>query len=113
MSTVKINNKTYEVPELTFTHSKQFEKYGVPLMRMFDLNLLFTIVSAFIAVVVGCDIDTADYLAEQHILGGGNIEDIYEAYTKAMSESLFFKTLLENQEKKTKAKKTENENPTE
>jgi len=109
MSIVKINNKTYEVPELNFAHSKKLEQYGVPLRRLIDPDLMFTIVSAFVAVVVNVDPETADYLIEQHILGGGNIEDIYKEYVKALSESHFFKKLLENQERKTtkKAIKTE------
>jgi len=105
MSTVKINNKTYEVPELNYTHSKKLGEYGVPLRRMIDPDLIFTIVSAFIAIVVDCDIDTADHLAEQHILGGGKIEDIYGAYTNAMRESRFFKKLLGIQEQKMEKEK--------
>jgi len=105
MSTIVINNKTYTVPELNFRHAKQLEQFGVPLIRMNDLNLMFTIVSAFVSIVVGCDSDYADYLIEQHILSGGNIEDIYKAYIDAIAESHFFKKLLENQEKKV-AKKT-------
>lgn len=105
MSTVKINNRTYEVPELNFRHSKMLEQCGVPLWRMNDVSLMFTIVSAFVSIVVGCDSDGADYLIEQHILGGGNIEDIYKEYIQAIADSHFFKKLLENQEKKRTVKK--------
>lgn len=105
MSTIKINNKPYDVPELNFRHSKLLEQYGVPLYRMNDISLMFTIVSAFVAIVVGCDPEYADYLIEQHILGGGNIEDIYKAYIQAISDSHFFKKLLENQEQKKATKK--------
>lgn len=102
MSFVKINNKNYEVPELTFAHSKRLEQFGVPLRRLIDPDLMFTIVSAFVAVVVGTIPEEADYLIEQHILGGGTIEDIYGAYIQAITESHFFKKLLENQESKIK-----------
>lgn len=100
MSRVRINNKNYDVPELGFAHSKRLEMYGVPLRRMIDPDLMFTIVSAFVAIVVNVDPSDADYLIEQHILGGGGIEDIYKAYVDAVTESHFFKKLLENQEKK-------------
>jgi hypothetical protein len=106
MSTVTINKQKYEVPELNFRHSKQLELCGVPLYRMNDISLMFTIVSAFVSVVVGCDPEYADYLVEQHILGGGNIEDIYKAYIQAIADSHFFKKLLENQEQKKTVKKT-------
>lgn len=105
MSKVIINNKPYDVPELSFAHSKILEQCGVPLRRLIDPDLMFTIVSAFVVVVTGCDPMTADYLMEQHILGGGTIEDIYGAYTKAITDSHFFKKLLETQETKIKAVK--------
>ncbi len=102
MSMVRINNKNYEVPELSFAHSKRLEQYGVPLRRLIDPDLMFTIVSAFVAIVTGTIPAEADYLMEQHVLGGGNIEDIYEAYIKAITDSHFFKKLLETQETKIK-----------
>lgn len=109
MSFVKINNKNYEVPELNFAHSKKLEQYGVPLRRMIDPDLMFTIVSAFVAIVIGITPEEADFVIEQHILGGGTVEGIYKAYIDAITESHFFKKLLENQEKKTvkRAVKTE------
>jgi len=105
MSTVKINNNTYNVPELTFAHSKILEQCGVPLRRLIDPDLAFTICSAFVAIVTNNDLEDADHLLEQHILGGGTLDEVYGAYVQAVTESGFFKKLLENQEKKT-AKKT-------
>jgi hypothetical protein len=69
---------------------------------------MFTIVSAFVAVVIGGVPEEADYLIEQHILGGGTIEEIYKAYIDAITESHFFKKLLETQEKQRKTRKTVN-----
>jgi hypothetical protein len=108
MGYVKINNKDYEVPELNFAHSKKLELFGVPLRRLVDPDLMFTIVSAFVAVVIGGVPEEADYLIEQHILGGGTIEEIYKAYIDAITESHFFKKLLETQEKQNKTRKTMN-----
>jgi hypothetical protein len=114
MSIVKINNKPYEVPELNFAHSKKLEQYGVPLRRLIDPDLMFTITSAFVAIVTGTIPAEADFLIEQHILGGGTIEDIYGAYIQAITDSHFFKKLLETQENKVKAKRTVKETtPTE
>lgn len=94
MSTVKINNKKYEIPELTFRHSKLLEQYGVSVKNLVSTNHLFTIASAFVAIVVNCDTDQADYLIEQHFLGGGDLVEIYNAYIKALSDSHFFRKLL-------------------
>jgi hypothetical protein len=102
---VKINNKPYDVPEFNFAHSKKLEQYGVPLRRLIDPDLMFTIVSAFVAIVTGTIPAEADFLIEQHIFGGGTIEDIYGAYIQAITDSHFFKKLLETQENKIKVKK--------
>lgn len=100
MSKVKINNKDYEVPELTFRHLPMMEKCGLTLKDMLSSRYMFTTAEVFTAIVVECEIEQADYLLEQHILGGGTILPIYEAFMDAMRDSNFFKTLLERGEKK-------------
>jgi len=107
MQTVKINNKPYEVPELNFHHSKVMEQMGLPLDGMMSKQYIFTAVSAFVSIVANVPPEIADHLVEQHILGGGNIEDIYKSYVTAINESGFFKKLLhldEQVEKKTAKK---------
>ena len=95
MSTVKINQKNYPVPELTFKHLPMMEKCGLPIMELVTGNYLFTTAEVFTAIVVGCDTDQADHLLEQHILGGGDIMPLYDAFLTALNESGFFKKLLE------------------
>lgn len=106
MSTVKINGKAYAVPELNFRHSKLMEQMGLPVEGMVSRKYLFTAVSAFTAITVGCEPEQADHLVEQHILGGGDLEGIYKAYLTALNDSAFFASLLQSnaQEKKAKAK---------
>lgn len=106
MSTVKINGKAYAVPELNFRHSKLMEQMGLPVEGMVSRKYLFTAVSAFTAITVGCEPEQADHLVEQHILGGGDLEGIYKAYLTALNDSAFFKKLLQSneQEKGTKGK---------
>ena len=94
MATVKINNKTYQVPELSFAHSRRMEQMGLPVEGLIDRKYIFTAVSAFTAVVANCDAEQADYLVEQHIRGGGTREDIYKAYAESVPSSGFFKKLL-------------------
>ncbi len=105
MSYVRINNKQYEVPEFGFRTSKKLEQCGVSIFKLADPNYMFTIVSAFVAVVANVSPDDADALVEQHMLGGGELEPLYAAYTAAITESGFFKKLLNNQEEK-EAKKS-------
>lgn len=104
MSKVKINNKTYEVPELNFRHSKMMEQMGLPVEGMMNRKYIFSAVSAFTAIVAQCEPEIADNLVEQHIMGGGSLETIYEAFAKAINDSGFFRKLLhiDEQEKSTK-----------
>ena len=101
MSTVKINQKNYTVPELSFRHLPMMEKCGLSLQDMASGKYIFTTAQVFTAIVADCDTDYADHLLEQHILGGGTIQPIYQAFMTAMYESGFFAKLLE------KAKKNE------
>lgn len=117
MATVKINKKTYEVPELTFRHSKLMEQMGLPVMGMMSRQYLFSAVAAFTAIVAKCEPEQADHLIEQHILGGGNLEDVYKEYVVAITESHFFRKLLhldelEEKEKKSSAKTEQKSSPT-
>ena len=84
MATVKINNKNYDVPELNFAHSKKMEQMGLPIEGLIDRKYIFTAASAFTAVVANCDAEYADHLMEQHIMGGGTLEDIYTAYVLSL-----------------------------
>lgn len=108
MASVKINNKTYQVPELNFQHSLIMEQMGLPLDGMIGTSRIFTAVQAFTVIVAECSPEKAAYLVEQHILGGGDIESIYKAYVAAITESAFFRKLLhlDEQEEEMKPKKS-------
>ena len=45
MATVKINNKTYQVPELSFAHSRRMEQMGLPVEGLIDRKYIFTAAS--------------------------------------------------------------------
>ena len=88
------------------------EQMGLPVEGMISRQYLFTAVSAFTAIVVKCEPEQADYIIEQHIMGGGSLDEIYAAYVTALRDSDFFKKLLhmDEQEKSTKksqSRKTE------
>jgi hypothetical protein len=111
---VKINNKNYPVPELTFKHFSKMEEQGFSVVDAFRKEQALLIAMGFVCVVTGLERDDAENLIEQHVLGGGNIIDIVEAFTKAASESGFFKRMLGiKTEEKTKKKAGNSEVATE
>jgi hypothetical protein len=107
MSTVTINNKKYECPKLGFGHMEKLESEGYDVISMFKKQQLFAPASAFIMLCVDCDREEANRLAEQHIYGGGNMQEIYQAFVKAINESDFFRRILgmDETEKKSKSSK--------
>lgn len=94
MRTIKINQKSYNVPEFGFAQMRAMEDNGFNVVEIVTKQKIFSIASAFVSVVVGCNAKDADILIEQHILGGGNIMDLCEAFAKATEESSFFKSLF-------------------
>ena len=100
MATVKINGKKYEVPKLGFGHMERLESEGYDIVAMFRKRQLFAPSSAFIMLCADCDREEANRLAEQHVYGGGNLAEIYQAFAKAIEGSDFFKKVLESGEEK-------------
>lgn len=92
---VKINGKNYTVPQMGFKDMAAMEEIaGTSLINIFQKNQAFILAEAFVGAVAGCDKEEAGRLCEQHVMGGGDLADIYEAFTKAVNESGFFKKVL-------------------
>lgn len=97
---VKINNNNYEVPQLGFGEMVKMESVsGTSLVSMFQKQQVFILAEAFVATVVGCGKEEADRLCEQHVMGGGTLEDIYAAFSEAVDKSGFFKQVLGKEKK--------------
>ncbi len=102
---IRINSKNYVVPQLGFKHMTKMEDMGFSVPDLFQKQKIFSIATAFVGVVADCGRDDAENLIEQHIFGGGKIEDIYKAFNEAVEQSGFFKKLLGQEEEKETAKK--------
>ena len=105
MATVKINNKKYEVPELTFRHLAAMEEQGFSVLEAFRKRQIFLLAMGFTCVVTGEDREESERLLEQHVMGGGDIADIYLAFGESVNRSAFFSKMLGlNQEEQTPKK---------
>ena len=94
MATLKLNNRQYIVPELTFKHFTAMEEQGFSVLQAFRKSEVFLLAMGFVCAVTGEDRDEAERLIEQHVLGGGKIEDIYAAFGEAIEKSGFFRKVL-------------------
>lgn len=112
MVKVKINGKNYNVKEMAFAEYTKMEEQGFSILDAFRKKQMTLIAMGFVCAVVGCDRDEAEYLITQHVLGGGNIINITNAFADAVAESDFFQKMLgmtqdeqETPKKATKSKK--------
>lgn len=90
----KLNNKEYNVPELTMSHFTKMEEQGFSVVEAFQKGQMMLVSMGFVCAVVGCEREEAERLITQHVLGGGKIADIINAFTKAVEESVFFQKML-------------------
>lgn len=90
----KLNNKEYNVPELTMSHFTKMEEQGFSVVEAFQKGQMMLVSMGFVCAVVGCEREEAERLITQHVLGGGKISDIINAFTKAVEESVFFQKML-------------------
>lgn len=109
MIKVKINNKSYNVGELEFKDYTHMEEQGFSIIDAFSKNQFMLIAMGFTCVVLGCDREQAENAIQQHILGGGNVRDITNAFVEAVSESDFFRKMLGVTEMEQNPEETEEE----
>lgn len=91
---VKINNKKYTVPELTFEHLTQMEEQGFSVVESFHKKQYFLLAMGFVCVVANVERDDAEKLLTQHVYGGGSVQQIISVFMKAVAESDFFLKVL-------------------
>lgn len=87
---MKINGKTYKMPELSFNAMCQLEDMGISLEDL-DKKPMAAI-RGFLALAIG-DTETAGKELEAHIVNGGDFSEIADEIAKAVQNSGFFQAL--------------------
>jgi hypothetical protein len=68
--------------------------------------------NVFVAYVVGVDAKEASKLISAYIMNDGEIEELFDTYNNALTESGFFRKILElDEENETEQTETPEENP--
>lgn len=91
---MKINGKSYCIPELSFNSICELEAMGVSITSM-DKHIMMT-VRGFVALAMGGDIAKAGDEIQQHLMNGGSLDEIMPEITKAVNESGFFQAMGRN-----------------
>ena len=107
MRTFKINNKEYKAKELTYGDFRKMESFGLNLLTNITSiqAKVFSYTSGYLAICGGFGIDVADNEMNEHIINGGDLGDISEAFVESLSESRFFQAMVANATKETETQK--------
>jgi hypothetical protein len=106
---MRINGKEFRIPEIGFGTVRKLEGYGVSIFDMNFKKKFITIINTFVCISLNIEPDDADYLIEQHLLGGGSFDGWMEEINKAVETSPFFLAIEKKSQKKTAVKKTDQE----
>jgi len=112
MGKVTINQKEYDVPTITFAHVSAIDEMGgsnFAVLMAYGKKL--AALTRFVALIVGCDLDRANFLIEQHVLGGGSLNELVDVMDKAVSDSHFLRKAMEQADMETQ-EETQEETPT-
>lgn len=95
---IKINQKDYTLTELGFKDMVKMEDMGFSVLDLFQKQKVFSLAAAFVGVCADCGKEEAEQICEQHVLGGGSIEELCQQFMELVQGSGFFNQFLKNGE---------------
>lgn len=104
---MKICGRDYKIPELGFGTIRQLEENGISIFDLQRPNKKFiSIITAFVGLATGLEVEQADELLQQHLLGGGNFDGWLNEINKAVENSGFFQAMMKKEQKTAPTSKT-------
>jgi len=91
MSKFTVNGKTYFTKELTFEYLVALDKNDIKVTNVTGIAA----VNCFFMYCSGLSEEEASKEITNHVINGGKLDDIIEAYSEALNESGFFRSLME------------------
>lgn len=96
MNIIKVNGKEYKSAGITFNTVCELEDNGIVLADMARKQTTF--IRAYFAICANLTVEEAGKELEQHLINGGNFNEIIETVSKEVSESDFFRALTKTVE---------------
>lgn len=109
--TFTINGKKYTAKEFDFNLVCDLEDMGVPLQEMQKKPTATA--RAYFALCFDGDKEDAGNELQEHMIEGGNLNDLVQAMVDEMNDSDFFQALQKRTEKKTTPAKKQTETKSE
>lgn len=101
--TIKIDGRSYLVREFDFNAACELAEKGYDIFNGDNAPVLVRM-RAIAAWVMNVDEETAGNVIQKHIVDGGNLEDISNAFNVALEESGFLRGLRDSVESDTEEK---------
>lgn len=99
MTQFTVNGKVYITTELEFKDICKMERnYNVSFANL--ENKSFNAITAFFAMSANIRLEEAEKRIQEHVVNGGDFNDIVVAMNAAMEESHFFQALQKSREAK-------------
>lgn len=95
MKNVTINGKEYDVPELDNNAIIELADNGLDIFsKSFKKKSTLSAARAIIAWIEGIDVEDAGEEMQNHIINGGDLQELLEAFNTAIGESGFINALM-------------------
>lgn len=101
MDFITLNGRKIRAAECDFNFVAMLSENGIELNQL--SKKMIPTVRVYVAHCMGVDVEMAGEYINQHVIGGGNLEQIMETLSKKFEESGFFRAISES--------KTENLEP--
>lgn len=93
---ITVNGKTFKAAEFTFNTICQLESMGLSLDNISSMPM--SMIRGYIAISAKITAEQAGQEMEQHIINGGNFEDVGAVMSAQIEDSGFFQTLSQKTE---------------
>lgn len=88
MKSFKFNGKTVTPRALTFNAICELEDMGYDITALGDKT--FGFIRVFLGLWTGATVEEAGVEIDEHLAGGGTLDELMDAITEAINESSFF-----------------------
>lgn len=103
--TFKVNGVTFKSAEVDYNAVCFFEDNGLDFNDVRKKGNSF--MRAYFALCAGISVEDAGKLIQEHIINGGDVKPIVDAFAKEIDKSDFFQALVKGKEKKTTTESAE------
>ena len=100
-----INKQRYTALPFSFNMVCDMETLGIPMEQMQQKP--FSMMRAYFSLCGDISLDDAGKELQEHIIGGGDFEDLTQAMSEEMENSDFFRSLNKRTEKETQEVESE------